>query len=384
MKPRTGRMPSSNASHGLRSRHWPARRRPDAAGLDPERRDPARAAVQAARRQQGVEEARAAARPRPAPPAGRPRSARGSPRGRRAGAACGGRAGSSTRPRRAVDDREPVREPSRGRSSAPAGIARRGRGRPRRAAPALLGAAALAAADRAAVVLARRGLSGVGLLRGRVVGLVGVRPARPDELVGDEHPPAGRAAGREQVADRDLQARSTGAATRTSPGTRRRGGGGPAAGGRARREVRVSGLDSRLTARRWRSIAARAIQPPRPARSGTTSPGPECASMRAATSRAAAAARADRRTEARSQARLGPGTRDRPSRKRTLRCHERPHPCRSPTRRRSPAAPIQLAPEVVAIRAAVDGAGRRLLSVPDDRLEERWLWPGSSSEVDVR
>jgi hypothetical protein len=50
----------------------------------------------------------------------------------------------------------------------------------------------------------------------------------------------------------------------------------------------------------------------------------------------------------------------------------------------SPAAPIQLAPEVLAIRAAVDGAGRRLLSVPDDRLEQLWLWPGSSSEVDVR
>jgi len=50
----------------------------------------------------------------------------------------------------------------------------------------------------------------------------------------------------------------------------------------------------------------------------------------------------------------------------------------------SPAAPIRLAPEVVAIRAAVDGAGRRLLSVPDDRLEADWAWPGSSSRVDVR
>ena len=50
----------------------------------------------------------------------------------------------------------------------------------------------------------------------------------------------------------------------------------------------------------------------------------------------------------------------------------------------SPAAPTRLAPEIVAIRAAVDGAGRRLLSVPDDRLEAEWQWPGSSSEVDVR
>ena len=36
---------------------------------------------------------------------------------------------------------------------------------------------------------------------------------------------------------------------------------------------RVSGVDSRLTARRWRSTAARPTQPPRPARSRTTSPG---------------------------------------------------------------------------------------------------------------
>ena len=50
----------------------------------------------------------------------------------------------------------------------------------------------------------------------------------------------------------------------------------------------------------------------------------------------------------------------------------------------SPAAPIRLAPELAVLRAAVDGAGRRLLSVPDDRLEALWPWPGSSSEVDVR
>ena len=50
----------------------------------------------------------------------------------------------------------------------------------------------------------------------------------------------------------------------------------------------------------------------------------------------------------------------------------------------SPAGPIRLAPEVLAIRAAIDDAGRRLLSVPDDRLEAPWGWPGSSSQVDVR
>ena len=46
---------------------------------------------------------------------------------------------------------------------------------------------------------------------------------------------------------------------------------------------RVSGLDSIDTARRWRSTAARATQPPRPCRSTTTSPGDECPSMADAT-----------------------------------------------------------------------------------------------------
>lgn len=50
----------------------------------------------------------------------------------------------------------------------------------------------------------------------------------------------------------------------------------------------------------------------------------------------------------------------------------------------SPAAPISLAPEVLAIRTAINDAGRRLLSVQDDRLEAIWPWPGSSSEVDIR
>ena len=48
--------------------------------------------------------------------------------------------------------------------------------------------------------------------------------------------------------------------------------------------IRVSGLDSSETARRWRSTAARATQPPRPNRSATTSPGPVWSSIRAATS----------------------------------------------------------------------------------------------------
>jgi len=57
--------------------------------------------------------------------------------------------------------------------------------------------------------------------------------------------------------------------------------------------IRVSGLDSIEMARRCRSTAARATQPPRPARSATTSPGPVWASIRAA-SRSAGGAGANR------------------------------------------------------------------------------------------
>jgi uncharacterized damage-inducible protein DinB len=50
----------------------------------------------------------------------------------------------------------------------------------------------------------------------------------------------------------------------------------------------------------------------------------------------------------------------------------------------SPGPMVELAPEVLALRTAVESAGRRLLAVPDDRLETAWSWPGSTSVVDVR
>jgi hypothetical protein len=50
----------------------------------------------------------------------------------------------------------------------------------------------------------------------------------------------------------------------------------------------------------------------------------------------------------------------------------------------SPGPIVELAPEVLPLRAAVESAGQQLLAVPDDRLEAAWSWPGSSSEVDVR
>jgi hypothetical protein len=50
----------------------------------------------------------------------------------------------------------------------------------------------------------------------------------------------------------------------------------------------------------------------------------------------------------------------------------------------SPVPAVEIAPAVLALRAAVESAGRRLLAVPEDRLEAAWAWPGSSAEVDVR
>ena len=63
----------------------------------------------------------------------------------------------------------------------------------------LIGTPALAATDRAAIVLAGRDGVGIFLVRR-------LCPA-PDELVGREHPFAGGTAGREQLADPDLEAR---------------------------------------------------------------------------------------------------------------------------------------------------------------------------------
>jgi hypothetical protein len=50
----------------------------------------------------------------------------------------------------------------------------------------------------------------------------------------------------------------------------------------------------------------------------------------------------------------------------------------------SPSPPLEIPPEVLGLRAAVESAGRQLIGVPEDRLEAGWSWPGSSSEVSVR
>ena len=139
----------------------------------------------------------AGARRGPGPRAGPPRSARGSRRGPRAGAACAGRAarrGASRHRRRrgSVERSDGAHRlgPDVGRRAPQVvGVERR---------LALLRPAALVAADRAAVVPGDRSRPA------RDAGLV---VDRPDELVGDEHPAARRAARREQVADRHLEAR---------------------------------------------------------------------------------------------------------------------------------------------------------------------------------
>ena len=156
MKPRTPRNASSKASHGLRSRHCAAARRPDVAARDPERHG------RPARMRRGGSPAgwrgagRAAGPPGPAPRAGRSRSARGSRRGRRAGGACAGRAA------RRASSGAPATSGKRARSM----VAHRRRPPASADGPrqvvrverrlALLRPAALVAADRAAVVAGDR------------------------------------------------------------------------------------------------------------------------------------------------------------------------------------------------------------------------------------
>ena len=176
-----------------------ASRRAHPPALDPERPDPPGEAVEAARREQRVEEPEAQ---RSLDGSG-PEVALNAFEDRLQADELAGR----VEVEQAVDERlaplhdgEPVAEPVPGdigvvgEAARPRVIVLVERRR------SLLGPAPLAAADGAAEVLA----GGRGLGTGSIV--VG-RGAGPDELVGREHPLAGRAAGREEVADRDLQAR---------------------------------------------------------------------------------------------------------------------------------------------------------------------------------
>ena len=258
MNPRTVRIPSSNASHGLRSRHWPRARRANAASLDPERPDPARVAVQAARRQQRMEEAEpergldrcgaeVAFDPvedgRRAPRAG---GAYGDPAGRRRGPRRPRRPGSGRRGGPGRGDRRPVRRglgPDRRRRARPSVARRRasprqtGRRRACGRGPAVVLRARLPAGRRApgARRSTARGL-GAGATGATVSSGRRHRPAIGQMTSSSvDDPAAGRAARREQLARPRPSGSSGRGARRPSPGTPRRGGAGPAGAGRARR-----------------------------------------------------------------------------------------------------------------------------------------------------
>ena len=277
MNPRTLRNASSKASHGLRSRHWAAPTAADVAAGDRAGRRPRPAGSPGGWRAGSRGAGRGAGRPGPARPGGRSRSARGSRRGPTSWRGVW-RSSSSSGQARARRSTSGNRARSMARiATAPASVVARTQvvGVERRL--ALLGPAALVAADRAAVV------------PGRPVARAPATPSsssdRPHDLVDDERPAAGRAARREQVADGHLEARCRRAARRPCPGTPRRGGGRPAAAARPRR---ASGSAGSTRARRRGAggrRAARATQPPRPNRSATTSPGPVWSSIRAATQR---------------------------------------------------------------------------------------------------
>ncbi len=194
--------------------------RPDPAGLDPERPDPSRVAVQSAGRKERVEEPETEG----GLDRGRPEVALDPVEDRLQSDELAGRVKvekAVDEPGRAVDDREALGQACPdGRvvgGDGPGPLEVRG---VKPGAPLL--AAALAAADRAGVELAGRGMIAI-RPRGRARGAVrlgGAGPerldevdrlirsgcSRPDDLVERQRPAAGRAARRERLTDGDLQA----------------------------------------------------------------------------------------------------------------------------------------------------------------------------------
>ena len=200
-KPRTRRNASSNASHGLRSRHCVARRQPDVAADDRAgcRSGPARAsggwpAGSRAGRRGGARPGPGAARRSlsiRSRIAARPTSWRGVWRS----------SSSSTRSSAPSIGREPVAERRADRLGPDVGV-EPDAGRRRRAAP---GAAPSRRAGRGRPCSGSAGRPAAA--RPASDAALGVRTTAHDDLVDDERPAAGRAAGREQVAERDLEAR---------------------------------------------------------------------------------------------------------------------------------------------------------------------------------
>ena len=188
---------------------------------------------------------------------------------RRAGAACAGRAARRRGPARR-------RPPGTGRAPRPRGLA----------APTSASARARSSASSGAVAALGCRRAGRGRPCSGSAGVVGRAGPSPSTAQVNSSATSIRPHVAQRVANRSpidtLRLRLATRRAPTCPGTRRRGGGRPAVAARPRRASGSAGVDSMETARRWRSTAARATQPPRPARSATTSPGPVWASMRAA------------------------------------------------------------------------------------------------------
>ena len=131
-------------------------------------------------------------------------------------------------------------------------------------------------------------------------------------------------------------------------------------------------------------MAARATQPPRPNRSATTSPGPVCCSIRAATTAGGGAGEIRSKTGSEKPGRASRGPR--PVIRQMLADGRYAWPMHDPLTELATVPAVPLHPAVIATR------GRRwprsiadLLAIPDDALERRWRWlPSDIDELDVR
>ena len=275
------RNPSSNASHGLRSRHRSGTAVRTVPAGDPER--------------------------------GHPRADRGRagwPAGPRAGTR-GGARDSTGAARRSPSIRARIAaSPTSWRSvcsprmastssSPPSGTGKRSRSRRRTsAAPTSRAARSRSAGPGSDGLVLRAGPAGRGTAGSGSGPDRARRPRHSTSSIATVRPHVAHVR-REQVGDREPQAGLAVRRRRRATRTPHRGGAGPAVGGRARRAAASAGSLSRLKARRWRSIAARATQPPRPWRSATMSPGSRARlEPRLERAPAGAAARAARRRAA--------------------------------------------------------------------------------------
>ena len=129
--------------------------------------------------------------------------------------------------------------------------------------------------------------------------------------------------------------------------------------------IRESGLDSIETVRRCRSTAARATQPPRPNRSATTSPGPVCCSIRAATTAGGGAGEIRSKTGSEKPGRASRGPR--PVIRQMLADGRYAWPMHDPLTELATVPAVPLHPAVVATRAPLAADRRRPAGDPRRR-----------------